>query len=181
MGAAIDMPDRADLLTWDLDPDPSVEWKQVLGAAFLLRDTLREIGLEPMVKLSGGKGLHIMLRVRRDHGWDVIKKFTKDVSAKVASHNPSRFTIVSSKKRRKGRIFIDWMRNGKGATCIAPWGLRARAGAAVSMPVSWQALPSVPSQGFNIHEPPVTPDEWLSPPAQKILKSTLAEVARFAV
>jgi bifunctional non-homologous end joining protein LigD len=89
--------------------------------------------------------------------------------------NPRRFTTVISKSRRKGRIFIDYLRNGRGATCIAPWGLRARPGAPVSMPVAWADLPSVTAAGFNIHEPPQTPDEWLHFQPQRISKAHLKE------
>ncbi|MFD2256120.1 DNA ligase D [Luteolibacter algae] len=180
-GSTVDKPDMAEFLTWDLDPDAAVAWEEVLGAAFLLRDTLREMGLEPMVKFSGGKGLHLMLRIRRDHEWAEMKAFSKNVSAKVAAMNGNRFTIVASKAKRKGKIFIDWMRNGKGATCVAPWSLRARKGAAVSMPVSWEDLANAPQQGFNLHEPPQTPAEWLKPQAQRITRAMLEEASRFAL
>ncbi|MEP2776288.1 MAG: DNA ligase D [Luteolibacter sp.] len=176
-GSTLDKPDIAEFLTWDLDPDSAVTWKETLGAAFLLRDYLHDLGLSPMVKTSGGKGLHLMLRIRRVHHWDVMKKFAKDVSRNVAAMNPGRFVIVSTKAKRKGKIFIDWMRNGKGSTCIAPWCVRARAGAKVSMPVEWSDLPEVPPQGFSIHEPLVIPDEWRNPKAQSINASMIAAAA----
>lgn len=159
-GAAIANVDKPDQLIWDLDPDKSVPWKEVLGAAFLLRDFLAGHGLETQVKTSGGKGLHVMLYLKRQHGWDLMKPFAKAVAAAVAEQNPSRFTITSSIKKRGGKIYIDWLRNGRGATCIAPWGLRARPGAPVSMPVSWDDLPTLEPQGFTIREPAETPDEW---------------------
>ncbi|MFC7335980.1 DNA ligase D [Haloferula chungangensis] len=177
-GSTIEKPDLAEFLTWDLDPDPAVSWKEVLGAAFLLRDYLNGLGLSPMVKTSGGKGLHLMLRIRRVHDWDVMKKFAKDVSRNVAAMNPGRFVIVSTKAKRKGKIFIDWMRNGKGSTCIAPWCVRARRGAKVSMPVDWADLPDVPPQGFSMHEPVVVPDDWKNPKAQSINATMIEKAAK---
>jgi len=176
-GSALDKIDRAEFLTWDLDPDPAVDWKEVLGAAFLLRDYLNGMGLEPMVKTSGGKGLHIMLRVRRTHDWDKMKLFTKDVSRAVAALNPKRFVITSTKSKRKGKIFIDWMRNGRGSTCIAPWCVRARDGAKVSMPVSWGELADVTADGFSMYEPPSAPKEWLSPIAQSVTTAMMHQIA----
>ncbi len=174
-GAAYPQGDKPDFLIWDLDPDSSVPWTDVMGAAFLLRDYLAERGLHTMVKTSGGKGLHIQLALRPAHGWDLMKEFTKQVSVAVGALNPRRFTTVISKSGRTGKIFIDYLRNGRGATCIAPWGLRARPGAPVSMPVAWSDLPSVTAAGFNIHEPPQTPDEWLHLQPQRITKANLRE------
>lgn len=176
-GSTLDKPDIAEFLTWDLDPDSSVAWNETLGAAFLLRDHLLELGLDPMVKTSGGKGLHIMVRIRRVHGWDVMKKFTKDVSRAVAAMNPNRFVIVSNKARRKGKIFIDWMRNGRGSTCVAPWCVRARDGAKVSMPVSWEDLASVPEQGYSMREPVIVPPEWKRPKAQSVTSGMIQDAS----
>lgn len=174
-GARYPEADKPDFLIWDLDPDTSVEWPEVMGAAFLLRDFLRARGLETMVKTSGGKGLHIQLPLKPFYGWDVLKEFTKQVSIAVAAFNPPKFTTVISKSRRKGKIFIDYLRNGRGATCIAPWGLRARPRATVSMPVSWEDLPGVTPAGFTIDEPPQTPTEWTHFEPQKITKAHLKE------
>eukprot|EP00903_Cladosiphon_okamuranus_P004025 g4023.t1 len=92
-GSTTTKPEIAEFLTWDLDPDPAVVWQETLGAAFLLRDFLQDLGLAAMVKTSGGKGLHLMVRIRRVHGWDVMKTFAKDVSRHVAAMNPGRFVI----------------------------------------------------------------------------------------
>ena len=159
-GAPLKNVEKPDFLTWDLDPEDSVPWNEVLGAALLLRDFLRERGLDTVVKTSGGKGLHIMLQLKPKHDWSVMKPFSKAVAAAVAALNPSRFTITSTKAKRTGRIFIDWMRNGRGSTCVAPWGLRARPGATVSMPLNWDQLPELSKAGFTIHEPPQHPKEW---------------------
>jgi len=128
-----------------------------------------------MVKTSGGKGLHIQLPLRPKYGWDVLKEFTRQVSIAVAAFNPLKFTTVVSKIRRKGKIFIDYLRNGRGATCIAPWCVRARNRAPVSMPASWEDLPQVTPAGFTIAEPPQTPPEWLKLDRQQITKAQLKE------
>ncbi len=174
-GSTLAKPDIAEFLTWDLDPDSAVSWRETLGAAFLIRDHLHGLGLDPMVKTSGGKGLHIMVRIRRVHKWETMRKFSKDVARAVAAMNPSKFLIVSTKAKRKGRIFIDWMRNGEGSTCIAPWCVRAREGAKVSMPVGWDDLAEIPPQGFTISKPINIPEEWRDPAAQSISSKVIKE------
>ncbi len=160
-GARFPNPEKPDYLTWDLDPDSTVPWPEVLGAALLLRDHLAELGLSTVVKTSGGKGLHILLHLKRTHEWPVMREFTKAIAVAVASHNPKRFVVTSTKAKRSGKIFIDWMRNGRGSTCVAPWSLRARPGAAVSMPVNWNDLRDVKPDGFTIHEPLEPPSDWI--------------------
>jgi bifunctional non-homologous end joining protein LigD len=174
-GARYPEADKPDFLIWDLDPDAQVTWPEVMGAAFLLRDFLRARGLETVVKTSGGKGLHIQLALKPMYGWDVLKEFTRQVSIAVAAFNPPKFTTVISKSRRKGKIFIDYLRNGRGATCIAPWGLRARPKAPVSMPVNWEDLSTVTPAGFTIEEPPQAPSEWTDFVPQRITKTHLKE------
>ncbi len=175
-GSPMRNPENPDFLTWDLDPEESVPWNEVLGAALLLRDYLADHGLHAVVKTSGGKGLHLMLHIRPAYGWDIMKPFTKAVAAAVAAFNPRRFVITSTKSKRTGRIFIDWLRNGRGATCIAPWGLRARPGATVSMPVNWEQIPELSKAGYTIHEPPETSSEWMDLKPQTIRKSFLKEL-----
>jgi bifunctional non-homologous end joining protein LigD len=176
-GATVSKPGKPDQIIWDLDPDKSVPWKEVLGAALLLRDILAGHGLETLVKTSGGKGLHVVLHLKRQHDWEVMKPFAKAVAAAVAEQNPQRFTITSSFKKRGGKIYIDWLRNGRGATCIAPWALRARTGAPVSMPLDWDELPGLEPQGFTIREPAKTPAGWTNITPQSVPKALLAEFA----
>ncbi|MBK1818002.1 DNA ligase D [Luteolibacter yonseiensis] len=175
-GAPLPAGEKPDFLTWDLDPDASVPWNEVLGAALLLRDYLEERGLAPLIKTSGGKGLHIMLHIKRTQEWEVMKAFTKAVAVEVAAFNRKRFITTASKSKRQGKIFIDWLRNGRGATCVCPWGLRARPGATVSMPVTWEQLPEIAAAGFTIHEPPETPREWISPKPQTVSKKLLRDL-----
>ncbi len=172
-GARFPNPEKPDYLTWDLDPDPSVPWQEVLGAALLLRDHLAGFGLTTVVKTSGGKGLHIVLHLRRTHDWPIMREFSKAVAVAVAAHNPRRLIVTATKAKRTGRIFIDWMRNGRGATCIAPWSLRARPGAAVSMPVNWNVLRDISADGFNINEPLEPPSDWLELKPQIITPALL--------
>jgi len=175
-GAAFPNLDKPDQVIWDLDPDEEVPWKETLGAAFLLRDFLAERGLETVVKTSGGKGLHVVLPLKRVHGWDVIKPFSKAVASAIAEFNPKRFIVTASKAKRKGKIYIDWLRNGKGATCVVPWGLRGRKGAAVSTPVNWDELADVVRTGFHINEPFSLPEDWECIKPQSVTKKHLAEL-----
>jgi bifunctional non-homologous end joining protein LigD len=172
-GAPLPAAEKPDFLTWDLDPDDAVPWNEVLGAAFLLRDYLAERGLSTLVKTSGGKGLHIMLHLKRSHEWEVMKAFAKQVAGAIAAFNPKRLTINSSKSKRGGKIYIDWLRNGRGATCVAPWGLRARPGATVSMPVEWDQLHDTTAGGFNIHGPPLRPAGWVQLKPQTVSTKVL--------
>lgn len=175
-GSPLKNVEKPDFLTWDLDPEESVPWREVLGAALLLRDYLAQRGLETIVKTSGGKGLHIMLRIKPKYEWPLMKAFTKVIASEVAAFNPRRFVITSTKAKRTGRIFIDYLRNGRGATCIAPWGLRARPGATVSMPLNWDQLPELAKAGFTIHEPPGQPEEWMDYKPQTIPARLLKEL-----
>lgn len=176
-GSRLPLVDKPDVLVWDLDPDEKVPWKETLGAAFLLRDFLAEYGLEARAKSSGGKGIHVMMHLKRQHTWDVLKPFTKAVAAKVAEQNPRRFTITASKSKRDGKIYIDWLRNARGATCIAPWSLRARPGAPVSMPVEWEELAEMGPRGFTIREPVKEPASWKSIDPQHLPVALVREIS----
>lgn len=175
-GAMTSNVERPDLLIWDLDPGEGVLPGELLGAALLLRDYLAERGVTTVVKTSGGKGLHLVARIARRHGWDVMKPFTKAVAEAVAAMNPRKFLTTASKAKRHGRIFIDWLRNGRGSTCVAPWSLRARPGATLSMPVDWSELETVTPDGFSIGMPCRVPDDWTRLEAQTIPASLLRDL-----
>jgi bifunctional non-homologous end joining protein LigD len=161
-GSKLTSATKPDQLIWDLDPEETVPWEEVLGTAFLLRDILTEIGLNPVVKTSGGKGLHIVVFCKPKHEWDVMKPFTKAVAELLVSKNPKKLTVQISKSKRTGKIFIDWLRNGRGATCVAPWCLRARKSALVSTPMNWSDLPNVKSEDFTIETVKAkNPSEWI--------------------
>jgi bifunctional non-homologous end joining protein LigD len=135
-------PDRPDRLTLDLDPGAGVDWPAVVQAAIDMRAHLERAGLRCHALLSGGKGVHVVVPLEGHDSWAAVKRFARTFAHVLAEDAPDRFVAVASRARRKGRIFIDWLRNGRGATSIAPWSLRARPGAPVAMPVSWQDLVS---------------------------------------
>lgn len=139
-GARVDKPERPDTMVFDLDPGPGVAWKQVAAAAREVRDRLRDAGLTSFVRLSGGKGVHVVVPIRRGPSWDEVKDFTGAFAAALAAHQPLRYVATMSKAKRNDRIFIDWLRNGRGATSVCSWSLRARPGAPVAMPIRWDEL-----------------------------------------
>lgn len=139
-GARIDDVDQPDRLVFDLDPAPGVEWKTVIAAAREVRARLADAGLESFPRLSGGKGVHVVVPIRRGSGWDDAKAFCAAFAETMAAQKPMTYLATASKAKREGRIFIDWLRNSRGATSVASWSLRARAGAPVAMPLAWSEL-----------------------------------------
>jgi bifunctional non-homologous end joining protein LigD len=124
--------ERPDVLIFDFDPDDEVPWKELVTAVGLLRTLLDELGLVGFLKTTGGKGLHVVLPIRATLTWDEAKAFTRDVAEFMVRTFGDRFTATVSKARRKGKIFIDYLRNAEGATAVAPYAVRARAGAPVA-------------------------------------------------
>ena len=139
---SIDKPDR---MTFDLDPGEGVEWKTMQQAAGLVRVFLRQLGLEAFVKTSGGKGLHVVVAIRKQHGWDTVKGFSQAVVQHLAQTLPQMFVAKSGPKNRVGKIFIDYLRNGFGATTACAWSARARPGMGVSVPIRWEEVESIRS------------------------------------
>jgi bifunctional non-homologous end joining protein LigD len=131
---------KPDRMTFDLDPDPSVPWREVLAAARATRDVLADVGLESFVKTSGGKGLHVAVPLAARHEWDEVKEFSRAVAESMAAQAPKTFTARMAKKERTGLIFIDYLRNSPGATAIAAYSVRARKGAPVSTPLQWDEV-----------------------------------------
>lgn len=132
--------EHPDVLTFDLDPGPEVGWPEVIAGARLLRRRLAELGLKSFVKTSGGKGLHLVVPIRRRNGWEEAKAFAGAVARELARQHPDRFTAEMKKAKREGRIFLDYLRNDRGATTVAAYSTRARAGAPVSTPIRWDEL-----------------------------------------
>lgn len=139
-GATKDRLERPDRLTFDLDPDPSVPWAQVIDAAQLIKTLLEELGLVTFLKTTGGKGLHLVTPIQRTLGWEEAKTFSKMVADHLVTTIPQRFTSNMAKRARKGKIFIDYLRNARGATAIAAYSTRAKPGAPVSVPIAWDEL-----------------------------------------
>jgi len=132
--------ERPDLLVFDLDPDTSISWDKVVQAAFELRSRLIDVELESFVKTTGGKGVHVIAPIGRRVGWDGLKRFARGVADQMAADEPERYTTNPLKLRRKGKIFIDYLRNARGATFVAPYSPRARPGAPVATPLTWSEL-----------------------------------------
>nr|WP_314484458.1 DNA ligase D [uncultured Pseudomonas sp.] len=127
--------ERPDRFVLDLDPDPALPWKAMLEATQLTLTLLDELGLKVFIKTSGGKGLHLVVPLTRKAGWDEVKGFSHAIVTYLAKLFPDRLTAVSGPKNRVGRIFIDYLRNGKGATTVCAYSLRAREGLPVSVPI----------------------------------------------
>ncbi|SFG82414.1 ATP-dependent DNA ligase LigD phosphoesterase module /ATP-dependent DNA ligase LigD polymerase module [Palleronia marisminoris] len=139
-GSRTDRIDRPDRLIFDLDPDEGLGWADTRSAAFDLRDRLEDLGLSAGAMVTGGKGVHVWVPLRRAHGWDTVKGFSKTLAHVMAEAEPDRFVATMSKARRKGRIFIDYLRNERGQTAVSPYSVRARQGGPVAVPVEWAEL-----------------------------------------
>ena len=137
---AIKKPDR---MTFDLDPGDGVSWSEVQEGAQLVRTFLNELGLTAFLKTSGGKGLHVIVPLKRAYGFDAVKDFSHAIVTHLASVIPQRFVAKSGPKNRVGKIFVDYLRNGFGATTVTAWSVRARPGMGVSVPVAWVELASL--------------------------------------
>lgn len=139
-GCRRDRPERPDRMVLDLDPDESLRWADVVEAAEEVRELLNDLGLPSFLKTTGGKGLHLTVPLARRHGWERLRLFAAAIAGQLATAEPKRFTAVATKKRRGGRIFIDHLRNGRGATAVAPYSARARRGLPVATPIAWNEL-----------------------------------------
>lgn len=137
LASAYDTPNR---LVFDLDPGKGVAWPAIREAAVLLRAFLTELGLPAWLKTSGGKGLHVVVPIRPKHDWDTVKAFSQAIVAHMAQLIPQRFVLKSGPANRVGKIFIDYLRNGRGATTVCAWSARTRSGLGISVPLAWEEL-----------------------------------------
>jgi bifunctional non-homologous end joining protein LigD len=135
----VEHPDR---ITFDLDPDEGLPWERVIEAAIDVRDALDAIGLRSFVKTTGGKGLHVVVPLRPQLDWDAIKTFTKWVADRMHEERPDQFTANMAKRERRGRIYLDYLRNARGATAVGAYSPRERPGTTVSTPLSWEEVES---------------------------------------
>ena len=139
-GCRVDKPERPDRIIIDLDPEEGLDWRVVVGAAHEIREELDQLGLPAFVRTTGGKGLHVVVPLQRRHGWATVKASAHGFVLGLAARHPGRYTASPAKAARRGRIYADYLRNGRGATAVGSYSLRARAGAPVATPLSWTEL-----------------------------------------
>lgn len=144
--------DKPDRFVLDLDPDPALPWKSMIEATQLTLTVLDELGLKAFLKTSGGKGIHLIVPLTRKHGWDEVKDFSHAIVSHMAKLLPDRFSAVSGPKNRVGRIFIDYLRNGLGATTICAYAVRTREGLPVSVPIFREEVAELKGGNqWNVH------------------------------
>jgi bifunctional non-homologous end joining protein LigD len=150
-GATLDDIDKPDGITFDLDPAPDVEWPDVVSGALEVRDRLKRSGLESFVKTTGGKGLHVYAPLKPHADWAAVKDFAHKLARSMVADSPAKYLAMASKEARRGRIFVDYLRNGRGATAVAAYSTRARTDATVSTPLAWDELgPEMRSGRFTV-------------------------------
>src|SRR5690606_38339891 len=154
-GSHADAPDSADRVVFDLDPAPDVPFSEVKRAALDVRRRLQELELESFLRVTGGKGLHVVVPLEPGCDWDLTKRFAHGFADAMARSEPDRFLATATKSLRKGRIFVDYLRNGRGATAVASYSLRARPGAPVAMPIRWNELSALKrADAFTLKDVP---------------------------
>jgi len=139
-GCHVDDPEHPDRLVIDLDPDEALPWARVCDAAEILRDRLQAMGFRVFLRTTGGKGLHLVMALAGAPSWPLMKGFAEAFARAAAADSPGLFTAVSNKERRKGKIYIDYLRNARGASAIASYSLRARPGFPAAVPIAWEEL-----------------------------------------
>ncbi len=154
-GVRTDRLDRPDRLVFDLDPAEGLDWALVVAAAHDLRARLDAMGLASFARTTGGKGLHVVVPIERRQGWPGAKRFAAGLARSMATDSPGRYTAKLAKAARRGRIFIDYLRNENGATAVGSYSLRARPGATVAMPVAWDEVTgTLDPRAFNLASVP---------------------------
>jgi bifunctional non-homologous end joining protein LigD len=141
---------KPDLIVFDLDPDASVKWKQIAAGAKRLKEVLEGLGLRSFLKISGNKGLHLHVPIEPKRSWDDVKAFANAVSLLLVQESPELYLANMSKAKRKGKIFIDYFRNGYGATSVVPYSVRTKNGGAVALPIDWSEIDEIDPAGFNM-------------------------------
>jgi bifunctional non-homologous end joining protein LigD len=154
-GTTIERMEACDRLVFDLDPGPGTQWSDIVAAAREVRQRLADLRLTSFLKTSGGKGLHVVLPIKPTP-WEAAKNFAREIAEQMARDDAARYTANVKKSTREKRIFVDYLRNSREATAVAPYSTRARPGAPVSTPISWDELASVTSASrytvLNLHQ-----------------------------
>lgn len=151
-GSCIDEIDKPDMMVFDLDPDEGMALDKIRQGVQDVKSILNELSLNSYLKTSGGKGYHVVVPLKPVVSWEIFHDFARSVAEVMEQKWPDRYTSNVRKAKRKGKIFIDWIRNGKGATSIAPYSLRARKGAKISMPIAWEEIDTIAPDGIDIKE-----------------------------
>lgn len=181
-GCRRDRLEQPDRLVFDLDPDEALGFADVSRAASDVRDRLRILGLNSWAMVTGGKGIHVVVPLARRNGWDEVKSFARGFARKLAEQDSERYIAKASKASRTGRIFVDWLRNDRGSTAICPYSSRAREGAPVAMPVTWEELGGLQSANvFTVANAPRRvrdlPDPWADMMPQTLTRKLVAGFA----
>jgi bifunctional non-homologous end joining protein LigD len=161
--ARSDRIERPDLLVFDLDPGPTVPWRELAATARRMGDMLGELGFVPFLRTTGGKGLHVVVPLLRRSTWSDVKHFAHAVALRFVREAPERFTAQLAKHKRAGRILIDYLRNQRDATAIASYSVRARPGAPLAMPLAWEELDAATLPVWTVRSAPsrlAEPDPW---------------------
>jgi len=154
-GSHAETPDRANRIVFDLDPGPDVAWSDVVDAARKVRDLLTGLGLVSYVRTTGGKGLHVVVPLNPGCDWSLVKPFAQGFATTMAQVEPLKFVATATKRLRNGKIFLDYLRNGRGATSVSSFSLRAREGAPIAMPLRWDELGRIKGgNAFDIESGP---------------------------
>ena len=165
-GTHFDHVEFPDEFIFDIDPHPDVPWKRIVESAYHLRDELTQYGMKSFLKTTGGKGLHVVTPVLPELKWKMGKEFCKAICEDLARKHPNQYVLNMAHAKRKDRIFLDYLRNGRGATAIAPYSPRARADAPLSIPIDWSELKlGIQSDFFHLKDigkrlSPSTKDPW---------------------
>jgi bifunctional non-homologous end joining protein LigD len=154
-GVRVDRPDRPDRVIFDLDPGEGLGFADLTAAALDVRKLLEGSGLQSFTKTTGGKGLHVVVPIERRHDWPTVKAFAKRVAETMSGAAPERFLPRISKAERRGRIFIDYLRNDPTSTAVAPYSTRSRPGAPVATPLTWEELEAgIDPASFHVRSVP---------------------------
>ncbi|OAI52661.1 hypothetical protein AYO47_01070 [Planctomyces sp. SCGC AG-212-M04] len=187
-GSKIDKVENPDRIVFDLDPGPGVDWARVCQGARDVRAALDELDLESFVRTSGGKGLHVVVPLARRNDWEEVTGFAHAIASGMAKHAPEHFVANMRKALRKGKVFLDYLRNQRGATAVASYSMRARPGCPVAVPLAWDEIDGLSGgNAFDIHTvqerlKKLRRDPWkdLWTTRQSLTKKILETAQRFA-
>jgi len=165
---SLDTPDR---IVFDLDPDAAIGWKTLAKTALELKLRLKKVGLESFVKSTGGKGLHVVVPIRPDHEWPAVKEFAYKMVLELERENPELYITKMTKAKRKNRIYLDYLRNDRESTSVAPFSPRSRPGMPVSVTLAWKELDSAKAPAFHVSDFKKWQTRLRSDPWRKLLES----------